>query len=196
MRWKWPLIGVAITLVLSLSARILVAPVSAPTAAPAADATTTGTIIAVSPPRPMPELHFADGDGHPLTLADFRGRAVLLNIWATWCVPCRKEMPSLDRLQARLGGRDLVVVPLSIDRKGADVVRPFYRKLGLASLGVYLDQSGNNASALNIEGLPTTLLIDREGREVGRAAGPAEWDAPAVISKIRLLLHLPGAGRQ
>src|SRR5207244_7101611 len=90
-------------------------------------------------PRPVPELRIQDDQGHDLTLADFRGRVVLLNVWATWCVPCRQEMPTLDRLQARLGGRDFLVMALSIDRKGAEAVRGFYREVRVEKLAIYVD---------------------------------------------------------
>ena len=143
-------------------------------------------------PRPLPELHFVDGNGQPMTLANFRGRSLLLNIWATWCVPCRKEMPTLDRLQAKLGGPDFQVITLSIDRGGVPVVKRFYEELGLKSLGIYLDQSGQAASALGTVGIPTTLLVDREGREIARKIGPAEWDSPDAIDTIRRHLRLPG----
>ena len=143
-------------------------------------------------PRAVPLFSFAAADGRKLTLADFHGRAVLLNLWATWCVPCRKEMPTLDRLQKRLGGPGFEVVALSIDRLGLGAVAPFYRKLGLKSLGVYLDPGGAAPAALDLAGLPTSLLIDGEGREVARKIGPAEWDAPAMIDEIEKSLASPG----
>ena len=136
-------------------------------------------------PRPVPPLAFVDRDGVVKSLADFKGRVVLLNIWATWCVPCRAEMPALDRLQANLGGADFEVVPLSIDRKGLEVVKPFYTELGLKVLGIYVDQSGDAAHALETVGVPTTLLIDRDSRELGRKLGPARWDEPEAIALIR-----------
>ena len=118
-------------------------------------------------PRPLPELRFADAGGRKLTLADFRGRLVLLNLWATWCVPCRKEMPTLDRLQARLGGPGFEVVALSIDREGVSAVQPFYKELGLKALRIYVGQSGEAADKLGAPNIPTTLLVDRNGRELG-----------------------------
>lgn len=133
-------------------------------------------------PRAVPELRFDDGNGKPLTLANFRGKLVLLNIWATWCGPCREEMPTLDRLQARLGGPDFEVVALSIDRAGIGVVTAFYDEIGIKHLARYIDGSGKAAGQLAAVGLPTTLLIDREGREIGRHVGPAEWDAPAMVT--------------
>lgn len=147
--------------------------------------------IAQQTPRPLPPLNFVNGAGEAMTLADFHGRVVLLNVWATWCVPCRKEMPTLDRLQAQLGGSDFAVVPLSIDFRGRDVVERFYRELELKSLGVYVDQSGNATSAIKVFGMPTTLLVDREGRELGRVIGPADWDGAAMISRIKGYLATP-----
>lgn len=151
---------------------------------------------ALSKPRPLPELRFVDGEGRPLSLKDFRGRTVLLNIWATWCIPCRKEMPSLDRLQAAFDKSKLLVLPLSIDQKGAAVVLPFYRELGLKSLGIYIDTSGRASFDLNALGVPTTLLIDREGREIGRRAGAVEWDRPETIAFFRKQLGLPAQRQQ
>jgi thiol-disulfide isomerase/thioredoxin len=148
-------------------------------------------------PRPMPALAFADRDGHPMTLGDFRGRVVLLNLWATWCVPCRKEMPALDRLQQRLGGEAFVVVPLSIDHAGVPAVERFYRQLGLKRLGVYVDAPAQVASSLAIPGVPTSFLIDAEGREVARKIGPAIWDGGDMVALIRRYMpqsHQQGTG--
>jgi thiol-disulfide isomerase/thioredoxin len=136
-------------------------------------------------PKPLPDVRFADGDGRPRALADFRGRVVLLNLWATWCAPCRREMPTLDRLQAVLGGPDFEVVALSIDRAGIDAVRKFYGEVGVKHLVLYNDGTGKAAGALGAVGVPTTLLIDRDGREIGRLAGTAEWDAPEMMAFIR-----------
>lgn len=136
-------------------------------------------------PRAVPELDFRDGDGRPATLADFRGKVVLLNIWATWCGPCREEMPTLDRLQAKLGGSEFQVVALSIDRAGLGVVSEFYDEIGIEHLPKYIDESGKASRQLNAVGLPTTLLIDREGREIARHVGPAEWDTPEMVAFFR-----------
>ena len=147
-------------------------------------------------PSPLPELHFVDGDGRAMSLADFHGRVVLLNLWATWCVPCRKEMPTLDRLQAQLGGSGFEVIALSVDRSGLAAVKPFYAQLDLRSLGIYLDQGGKATQALKTVGVPTTLLIDRDGREIGLKLGPAAWDAPEMIAVIRRYMEQgPGAQR-
>ena len=140
-------------------------------------------------PHALPEVRFQDDQGRDLTLGDFRGRVVVLNVWATWCVPCRKEMPTLDRLQARLGGKDFLVVALSIDRKGVEAVRGFYQEVGVENLAIYVDPSGKGSHALAIPGVPTTLLIDREGREVARKMGEAEWDSPEMVSLVERTTH-------
>jgi|TARA_R110002167_G_scaffold235512_2_gene440766 thiol-disulfide isomerase/thioredoxin len=129
-----------------------------------------------------------DGDGRNLTLADFEGRVVLLNIWATWCPPCREEMPTLDALQARLGGSDFHVLPLSIDRAGLEPVRRFYRETGIRNLDLYIAEDTRAMLALAVVGLPTTILIDRIGRERGRLAGPAEWNSPEAVAQISALI--------
>ncbi|MEX1073787.1 MAG: TlpA disulfide reductase family protein [Burkholderiales bacterium] len=140
-------------------------------------------------PRPLPEIAFADGAGKPKTLADFRGKIVLLNVWATWCPPCREEMPSLDRLQKALGGPRFEVVALSIDAEGAPAVQRFYKEIGIASLAIYVDPAMRAAGQLGTLGVPTTLLIDAQGRELGRHAGPAQWDDPEALRVISG--HLP-----
>lgn len=137
-------------------------------------------------PKPMPELQFTDAAGNPRTLADFKGKIVLLNLWATWCLPCRKEMPALDRLQATLGGADFEVVPVSIDRKGMEAVSKFYAEIGLQHLGRYVAPAANRVlDQFGVFGLPATLLIDRNGQELGRLIGPAEWDSPEVIAFLK-----------
>lgn len=142
-------------------------------------------------PRPLPEVRFVDRDGRAVTLADFRGKMVLLNLWATWCAPCVREMPTLDRLQARLGGPDFEVIVLSIDVGGIPAVKDFYRTLGLKALGIYVDKTTKAIQDLKITGLPTTLLVDRKGREIGRTIGPAEWDSPDAVELIRRYLQEP-----
>jgi len=136
-------------------------------------------------PKPIRPFAFVDGEGRKAELADFAGRTVLLNLWATWCVPCVKEMPSLDRLQAALGGRDFQVVALSVDRGGRDTVEPFLKKLGIQNLALYLDQPNASMSALGPRGLPTTLLVGPDGKEIGRVEGEVAWDSPEIIAFLR-----------
>ncbi len=136
-------------------------------------------------PRPLPEVHFTDQGGRPRSLAEFKEKVVLLNVWATWCAPCRKEMPALDRLQAAIGGLEFEVVALSIDRAGAEPVRRFYRDTGIERLPVYLDSSGKVLRDVSGFGLPISLLVDGKGREIGRLVGPAEWDSPEVVAFLK-----------
>jgi thiol-disulfide isomerase/thioredoxin len=140
--------------------------------------------IPTNPPRPAPEIGFADSAGKSLSLADFRGRIVLVNLWATWCEPCIREMPSLDRLRAALPDRDLAIVVVSQDRGGDKVVAPFFTKLGL-KLETYLDPKSTVGHAFEVRGLPTTILIDREGRELGRVEGALDWDGAPAKSLLR-----------
>lgn len=142
-------------------------------------------------PVPLPELRVLDGAGRPVELASLKGKVVLLNIWATWCPPCRQEMPSLDRLQAQLGGADFQVVALSMDAgtKGLDLVKSFYAAEGIKHLAIYQDADAAAIFKLKAVGVPTTLLLDRQGREIGRMSGTAEWDAPQIVEALRALLR-------
>ena len=128
-------------------------------------------------PFPAPREGWEDGQGNRLTLADYRGRVVLLNFWATWCAPCVHEMPALDSLQAALGDAGLTVLTVSAERGGAKAVAPFLAENGLDNLGVHLDPRGKFALSFGVRGLPTTWLIDREGLTVGLLEGSAEWDS-------------------
>lgn len=143
-------------------------------------------------PKPMPPLSFVDAEGRRIDLADFNDRVILLNLWATWCGPCVKEMPSLDRLQAQLGGDAFQVVALSLDRGGRTAVEPFYKKTGVQNLTVFLDPASESMKALSLRGLPTTILVDPEGRELGRVEGAVEWDSPEVVAFLRQFLGRGG----
>lgn len=134
--------------------------------------------------RELPPLRFSDEQGAILSLSALRDRTVLLNVWATWCPPCREEMPALDRLQAALGGPDFEVVTISIDAEGLPAVRTFFRQVGIVHLRPYVD-SQRDAGALAALGIPITLLLDRAGREIGRKQGPAIWDDPGIMRTIR-----------
>jgi len=144
-----------------------------------------------SSPKPVPALELEDARGAKRTLADFRGKVVLLNVWATWCEPCRQEMPALDRLQAELGGPGFQVVALSVDQQGADIAQRFFREIGVKSLEFYIDPSARAAFRLDAPGLPVSLLIDRQGREVGRKLGAAEWDSREVVEDLRRRITRP-----
>jgi len=159
-------------------------------AEPAPAVTTAGKLFAIHrTPQPLADLAFENGEGRKLTLAQFGGKPVLLNIWATWCVPCREEMPALDRLQQKLGGKDFEVVALSIDSGGVPAVKRFYEETGVRSLAIYVDPSMRATSSLHVVGVPTTVLIDRKGREIGRHTGPAQWDGEDALQAIKTRLE-------
>jgi thiol-disulfide isomerase/thioredoxin len=140
-------------------------------------------------PQPAPAAEFRTAGGKHLTLADFRGRVVLLNIWATWCGPCRSEMPSLDHLQALHQGDGLAVLTVSVDSEGFSAVRRFYSQSSIHNLGLYLDVDGATARAFGARSIPTTLLIDRDGKVVGSLVGAMEWDSPDALALIRHYLE-------
>jgi thiol-disulfide isomerase/thioredoxin len=146
-------------------------------------------------PRSLEDIRFVNGDWKAVSLSGFRGKVILLNVWATWCAPCRAEMPTLDKLQAMLGGPDFEVVALSIDDGGVPVVKAFFEELGLKSLRIYVDPTVSATVRLKVLGVPTTLLINRDGKEIGRYAGPAEWDSPAIVILIRQQLAGPSPTR-
>ncbi|MBR0662155.1 TlpA family protein disulfide reductase [Roseomonas oryzicola] len=135
----------------------------------------------------LPDLAFTDAEGRSKTMADFAGRGVVINLWATWCPPCVAEMPALDRLAAALARENIDILPLSSDRGGAPVVQAFYERTQVRNLGVWLDPRGAAARALGARGLPTTVIVDRGGRERARLEGDAAWDAPEFLALIRRL---------
>lgn len=128
-------------------------------------------------PEALPDIEFTDGAGKPVKLSDFKGRTVLLNLWATWCAPCREEMPALNRLQQELGSDAFEVVALSLDRQGLEASKKFLDEVKATALKVYVDATAKQGTALKLVGMPTTILINKDGLEVGRLAGPAEWDS-------------------
>ena len=151
-----------------------------------------GYLVVHQEPRPFPTDHpLLDEAGSRTTLAAFEGSVVVLNFWATWCPPCREEMPSLDRLQAELGGADLQVVAVSLDRSAAKA-RAFFDEHGIRHLNPYLDSRAALANRVNALGLPTTILLDRAGFEIGRLVGEAEWDATDAVSLLRRLIEVTG----
>jgi thiol-disulfide isomerase/thioredoxin len=150
-----------------------------------------GEVAAVgiaSEPKRLPELTFTGADGKPRTLADFQGKTILLNLWATWCVPCRKEMPALDALQAKLGSDRFEVVAVNIDTRNLDKPKTWLQEVGITRLGYYADPSAKVFQDLKAIGkafgMPTTLLIDPQGCELGVLAGPAEWASDDAIKLI------------
>jgi thiol-disulfide isomerase/thioredoxin len=153
----------------------------------AADQAPLGQFIPASRPRPAPQVGFADLAGKAVRLDDFAGKLVLVNLWATWCAPCREEMPSLERLQTRLGDK-ITILAISEDMGGGKAVEPFIAKLGLKEVKAYLDPKNAVGQAFKVDGLPTSFLIDRQGRVLGRVEGGAEWDSPKMLAVIEPLL--------
>ncbi len=143
-------------------------------------------------PLKVPDLAFTDADGKQMSLADFRGRTVLLNLWATWCVPCRKEMPTLDALEAKLGAKDFQVVAVNIDTRDPNKPKTFLKQIGVQKLSYYADPSAKSFQDLKAIGrafgMPTTLLVDPKGCEIGSIAGPAEWASDDALKLIRAAL--------
>jgi len=146
---------------------------------------TVANFTLTSPARPAPIDVFLDAQGHELSLHHFGGKIVLLNLWATWCAPCIKELPSLDRLQAALGGDRFQVVAVSVDRRGAEAVAPYFKKLNISHLSVYVEPTNSLARSLGLQVLPSTIVIGPHGTMLGRLIGAAEWDAPEAQALLR-----------
>jgi thiol-disulfide isomerase/thioredoxin len=160
-----------------------------------------GEVAAVtmaSAPLRLPDLAFEDGDGKPRKLSDWRGKTVLLNLWATWCVPCRKEMPALDELQGKLGGKDFEVVAVNIDTRDPDKPKNFLKEARLNRLAYFTDQKAKSFQDLkNVGralGMPTSVLLDAQGCELGTIAGPAEWASEDAIKLIKAAMKPATAG--
>ena len=146
-------------------------------------------MVAHGEARRVPTFKFLDGDGNYLTLENFRGKVVALQFWATWCFPCREELPTVDALQGELGGADFTFVPLSVDRDGADLVRQYYADNGIKNLSVYIDEGMDAARAMLVNGIPYTILLNREGMEIARVLGDRNWFTPDAIALMRQLIE-------
>ena len=146
-------------------------------------------------PFHVPPLGFKDAAGHDRTLADFHGRTVLLNLWATWCVPCRREMPALDALQARLGGPKFQVVAVNIDTRDPQKPLAFLKQIGVTHLAYFADESAEVFEDLKTAGkafgMPTTLIVDPKGCEIGDMAGPAEWASDDGVKLVSAAIGSP-----
>jgi thiol-disulfide isomerase/thioredoxin len=140
------------------------------------------------PPRPMADFEFLDADDKSMRLADLTGKTRLINLWATWCAPCVKEMPSLDKLQAALPKAQFLVLPISLDGPSKAKVAPFYKERKLTSLSIFYDKGRKAMSVLEVSLLPTSILVDPAGRELGRLEGDADWDSPEAIALIKAAL--------
>jgi thiol-disulfide isomerase/thioredoxin len=162
--------------------------------APLARGEVAAFAVAAEPKR-LPDLSFTDASGAVRTLGDWRGRTVLLNLWATWCVPCRKEMPALDELHAKLGGESFEVVAVNIDTRNLDKPKAWLKEAKVDRLAYYADPNAKIFQDLKAVGkafgMPTTLLIDPQGCELGFLSGPAEWASDDAIKLVRTALGKP-----
>lgn len=154
-----------------------------------------GEVAAVTPaarPLLVPDLAFQDASGAARQLSQWRGRTILLNLWATWCVPCRKEMPALDELQAKLGANDFEVVAINIDTRDLEKPKSWLKEAGIKTLGYFSDEKAKVFQDLKLAGkafgMPTSMLIDKQGCEIGTIAGPAEWASDDALKLIRAAL--------
>jgi thiol-disulfide isomerase/thioredoxin len=136
----------------------------------------------------LPALSFKDGTGAALSLENWKGRVVLINLWATWCAPCRKEMPALAELQKQLGSADFEVVAISVDLKGTAASSAYLKETGADNLGLYIDETTKTLDDLQGLGLPLTVLVDRKGHEIGRLLGPAEWTSEEARALVKAAL--------
>jgi thiol-disulfide isomerase/thioredoxin len=155
--------------------------------------TKLGEFIPADPPQPAPEISLTGADGKTASLADFKGKLVLVNLWATWCQPCLKEMPSLAKLPDKLGDQ-FALLAVSEDRAGEKIVAPFVEKLGLDKLKIYLDRDSKVGHAFKVQGLPTTIAIGPNGDVLGRVEGGADWESDKMLGTLKKLL--PEAGKQ
>jgi len=165
--------------------------------APLAHGEVAALTMATAPLR-LPDLTFEDADGKPRKLSDWRGRIVLVNLWATWCVPCRKEMPALESLQARLGGPNFEVVAVNIDTRDPEKPRNFLKEANLTRLGYFTDQKAKVFQDLKAIGralgMPTSVLVDGQGCEIATLAGPTEWSSDDAIRLITAAVNPAAAG--
>lgn len=146
-----------------------------------------GKLVFHSAPRDAIDIAFLDANGAETSFAAWRGKVLVVNFWATWCSPCRKEMPSLDRLRAAIAGDAIDVIAINVERRGLKKAAKFFAEMGLTSLAIHVDQEGLLPPAIGVFGYPVTIILDREGREVARMQGDAEWDAPeakAILARI------------
>lgn len=154
----------------------------------AADRLPAADPILLAPPIAAPDIVFTLADGTERTLKDFRGHGMVVNFWATWCAPCVAEMPALATLSRTLAPHDIAVMPLSSDRGGAAVVRRFYEAQNIAGLPVLLDPKGAAGQKFDLNGIPSTVIIDKQGRVRARLDGAADWSGPAIAARIRQLV--------
>ncbi len=154
-----------------------------------ADGSRVLNMVVYDTARTVPALKFADVEGNDISIEEFRGKFVALHFWATWCMPCRAELPTVDALQAVLGGENFTFVPLSVDRNGAKLVQQYYADNGIAHLPLYFDDGMVAARALRVNGIPYTILLNRDGQEIARILGDRDWSTPDATALMRRLIE-------
>ena len=145
----------------------------------------SASAVEQSDPKPVPVVAFQSMDGQDVTIEDFVGKTVVLNFWATWCAPCKREMPSLDRLQAEFNKDEVLVLALAADRAEPGKLQSWMDDIGIENLEIYRDPKRGVAQKMGVFGLPLTVIVDAEGNEVARHAGYAEWDTPEIVELVR-----------
>ncbi|CAG4923072.1 unnamed protein product [Acidocella sp. C78] len=139
-------------------------------------------------PQPEPDFHFLDASGRRMTLAAFRGEGLVVNFWATWCPPCRAELPTLLALDPKIRADGMRVLPISVDSQGIKAVRPYFARHHITGVPMLLDPSSSALDAFNIGGIPFTVIVDRAGQMVASLQGAGDWDTPATIARLRRLV--------
>lgn len=147
-------------------------------------------IAPTEPVKPVPDIAFTDRDGNEKQLSDWEGQVLLVNFWATWCVPCREEMPALDNLQAALGGDDFAVLTIASGRNAIEGIDKFFAENGIEGLPVLRDERQALSRKMGVLGLPVSVLIDREGNEIARVIGDLEWDSDVAKDLISQMIAL------
>jgi thiol-disulfide isomerase/thioredoxin len=150
-------------------------------------------VVVLADPVPAPDVAFIGPEGAPTTLADSNGRLRIVNFWATWCAPCRREMPALDALARERGGDDLAVIAVATGRNAPEAIAAFREEAGVTTLASYTDPKSELARAMDVPGLPVTVILDRDGDEIARLLGDADWNGPEARALIDYLAGLPGS---
>jgi thiol-disulfide isomerase/thioredoxin len=142
----------------------------------------------LSAPQEIPDVAVTSLDGKEMRFSEHEGKVVLLNFWATWCAPCKEEMPALERLETRLGGDDFAVIPVATGRQSTASIEKFFTEADINALPIWLDPKSELARGVGVAGLPATLILDRDGKERGRLVGPAEWDGEHAVALIEAII--------
>jgi len=137
------------------------------------------------------DIIWKNADSNNVNLTDFKGKVILLNFWASWCLPCIRELPSIDRLQSKLGGKDFMVVAISLDRGGKKIATRLLKRLKINNLKLYIDRESKSARQLDVRVMPTTFIFDRKGRELGKLQKGAEWDDTNAFALVKFFIDNP-----